>query len=388
MADIIHATPVNRLRSRRQFLKAAGGLGLAAAGLGLLEACGAGPIAPTAATTQLETTTIRIPLGNAVSICTAPLFMAERLLKAEGFTNIQYIQATTPTVVVNALASGAGDMAMQFSGPSMLDIDAGKALKLLAGIHVGCFVLFGTDRINTISDLNGKTVGISQIGGADQVFLSSILAYVGLDPMTDVNWTVLPIASEPQVFIDGKIDAFLAFPPLAQRLRAEKVGHVVVDSMVDAPWAQYFCCFATFNQDFAQKNPVATKHALRALLKATDQTALHPEQAAQLLIDKGFATNYQYALAAMQEIPYNRWRVYNPEDTVRFYALLLNDAKVVKRTPDELIKQGTDWTYLNQLKAELPATPVPTGALAATRNLFCTLDGSRVAGAQRPGNAE
>jgi NitT/TauT family transport system substrate-binding protein len=203
-----------------------------------------------------------------------------------------------------------------------------------------------------------------------------------------VNWTILPIASEPQVFIDGKIDAFLAFPPVAQKMRAESVGHVVVNSMQDAPWAQYFCCFATFNRDFVQKNPVATKRALRALLKATDQTALHPEQAAQVLMDRGFATNYDYTLQAMHEIPYNRWRIYNPEDTVRFYALLLNGAKMAKNTPDQIIKQGTDWTFLSELKAELPATPAPAGALAATRSLFCAVDGSRTAGAPRPRNAE
>ena len=38
--------------SRRQFLQVAGGMSLSAAGLALLEACGANPAAPTAAASK------------------------------------------------------------------------------------------------------------------------------------------------------------------------------------------------------------------------------------------------------------------------------------------------------------------------------------------------
>ncbi len=341
--------------SRRQFLRIAGGLGLTAAGTALLEACGANLASPTVAADTLETTTIRIPLSGAVSVCVAPLFVAEDFLKAEGFTDVQYVKSTTPINIVESLASGAGDMSMQFSGPSILYVDAGKPIIMLAGIHVGCFVLFGSAAITNISDLKGKTVGIAQLGGPEHVFVSSILANVNIDPTKDVNWTILPIGDEPQLFTDGKIDAFLAFPPVAQVLRAKGIGHAVVNSMMDAPWSQYFCCLATFNRDFVQTKPVATKRALRALLNATDATALHPEQAAKLMVDKGYATNYDYTLEAMKDIPYNRWRIYNPEDTIRFYTLLLHGVGMVKSTPDEIIQKGTDWRFLNELKTEMPA---------------------------------
>jgi NitT/TauT family transport system substrate-binding protein len=361
MNDMASAIPSSGPLSRRQFLQVAGGLGLSAAGLALLEACGANPASPTAAADKLETTTIRIPLGGTggVSTCVAPLFVAEDFLKAEGFTDVQYVKSATPITIVAALAAGAGDMSMQFSGPSILNVDAGKPIIMLAGIHVGCFVLFGSAAITNISDLKGKTVGIAQLGGPDHVFMSSILANVGLNPNTDITWTIRPVAETKQLFTDGKIDAILAFPPAAQELRAKNIGHVVVNSMMDAPWSQYFCCMATFNRDFVQKNPVATKRALRALLKATDVTALHPEQAARLMVDKGFTPNYDYALQAMKDIPYNRWRQYNPEETIRFYSLLLHGVGMVKNTPEAIIKQGTDWHFLNELKTEMPTAPTP-----------------------------
>ena len=99
--------------------------------------------------------------------------------------------------------------------------------------------------------------------------------------------------------------------------------------------------------------PVATKRALRAILKATDVCALQPDHAAHLIVDKGFTQRYDYALQTMQETPYNHWREYDPEDTVRFYALRLHEVGMIKSSPQKLIAEGTDWRFLNELKKEL-----------------------------------
>jgi NitT/TauT family transport system substrate-binding protein len=143
----------------------------------------------------------------------------------------------------------------------------------------------------------------------------------------------------------------------------------------------------TVNQGFMQKNSVATKTALRAILQVTDLCAAQPANAAQLLVDRGFAPDYQYALSAVQQIPYNHCRTFNSEDTLRYYGLLLGEVGMVKSTPEQLIKTGTDWTFLNQLKTELPATPAPA-SFASARNLLCAIDSSRMAGARRRGSAE
>jgi len=66
-----------------------------------------------------------------------------------------------------------------------------------------------------------------------------------------------------QLLAAGKIDAFLAAPPDAQEFRANKIGHVVVNSMMDRPWSQYFCCLVAGNRDFVLKHPVATSFHLR-----------------------------------------------------------------------------------------------------------------------------
>ena len=125
-----------------------------------------------------------------------------------------------------------------------------------------------------------------------------------------------------------------------------------MDSLLDRPWSQYFCCVAIGNRDFVRKFPVATKRALRAILKGADLCAREPERAARSSWRRGSRRTTTMP-QAIQEIPYNRWREYNPEDTVRFYALRLQEAEFIKSTPQKIIAQSTDWRFFNELKREL-----------------------------------
>jgi len=78
-----------------------------------------------------------------------------------------------------------------------------------------------------------------------------------------------------------------------------------------------------------------------------------PERAARLMVAKGIARNYQYTLQSVKEIGYPKWREYDPEDTIRYYALRLYEAQVVRSTPQKIIAENTDWRFLNELKEEL-----------------------------------
>jgi NitT/TauT family transport system substrate-binding protein len=305
---------------------------------------------PSAAEPPPETTTIRWLRSPA--ICVAPYYLAEALLHGEGFTEVHHVQSNTQTWTP-AVVSGEVDFVLNFVGPLLVRLDAGDPLVILAGAHVGCFELFGTERVRAIRDLKGRTVSVPELGSPQHVFLASIAAYVGLDPRQDIDWVTHPRADAMQLLADGTIDAFLGFPPEPQELRAKGIGHVVVNSTLDRPWSQYFCCMVYTRREFAQRYPVATKRALRAILKAADICALEPDRAAQFLVDQGYTAHYDYARQAMQELPYGKWREYNPEDTVRFYALRLHEAGLIKSTPQKMIAQHTDWRFLNELKREL-----------------------------------
>jgi NitT/TauT family transport system substrate-binding protein len=77
--------------------------------------------------------------------------------------------------------------------------------------------------------------------------------------------------------------------------------------------------------------------------------------AARRLVDRGFAPPYDYALETLRDVPYDKWREYDPEDTIRFCALRLREIGLIKSTPQKLIAENTDWRFLDELKRELKA---------------------------------
>jgi hypothetical protein len=166
--------------------------------------------------------------------------VAEELPRGEGFTEVQYVKIEGTVEIEKTLTSGEADIGMNYAAPIIIRLDAGVPVVVLAGGHVGCLELFGTERVQALRDL-----------------------------------------------------------------------------------------------------------------KAADICAREPERVARLLVDKGHLKNYDHALQVLEEIPYGRWREYDPEDTLRFHALRLHEIGMIKSSPQKIIAEGTDWRFLNELKKEL-----------------------------------
>jgi NitT/TauT family transport system substrate-binding protein len=297
--------------------------------------------------------TKRIRLMQIGGVCVAPQYVAEDILPGEGFTDVQYVKAPGPAGIYPKLAAGEVDISMAFIAPFVVQVEAGAPIVMLAGIHPGCYELFATNGIRTIKELKGRSVSIPEQNGAHQLFISTIVSHVGLDPKRDIKWIVQPPAESMRQLAEGKIDALVGFPPVPQELRAKKIGQVILNSVLDRPWSNYFCCVVAGNREFVKKHPVATKRAIRALLKGNHVCATEPEKTARFLVNRGFTANYDYALQAMKELPYARWRDFSTEDSVRFFALRLQESGFIKSSPKKIIAEGTDWRFLNELKKEL-----------------------------------
>jgi NitT/TauT family transport system substrate-binding protein len=329
--------PINT--DKRAFLCRAAALTAA----GLLRS---GPSA--AAEPALEITRIR--LAHSPSICTAPQYLAEQLLRLEGFREIQYVPAGARNGPY-ALADGRADLTMWDAPGLMPHLDADRPIVVLCGVHDGCYELFGNGRVRAIRDLKGKTIALQAFCYGDHVLLASMLSYVGMDPQKDVEWNVGEnMVDAMELFAAGKADAFLAFSQQAEELRQKKVGHVIVNTAEDRPWSHYFCCMLAASRDFTQRYPVATKRALRAVLKAADICATEPARVARFLADNLYEPRYHIGLPVMRRLRYSRWREADPEDTLRFLALRLHEVGMIKSTPQQLIAQGTEWRFLNELK--------------------------------------
>ena len=214
--------------TRRQFLENASALG-AASLLGLSRSAAAEP--------PPETTKVR--LAEALVACQAPLRMAEELLRAEGFSEIKYVPGTTETGP-SMVARGVVDFTQWDVGGVFPLLDEARNLLVLAGIHSGCTELFANERVRAIRDLKGKRIAITKKGNGDHIFVSSILAYVGIDPKSDVDWVQgSKLTDSKTLFVEGKADAFMAFEPEPHELRERKIGHVILNTTLDRPWSQY-----------------------------------------------------------------------------------------------------------------------------------------------------
>jgi NitT/TauT family transport system substrate-binding protein len=305
------------------------------------------PLRAGAAEPPPETTTVR--LSKFLAICFAPQYVVEELLRDEGFSDVRYVDLSVQEQFNSdpRRVDFLSNLTLNHIGA----IDAGAPITIVSPIHVGCYELFARGGVRTVADLKGKSVGGI---GADRL-ISIFTAWIGLDPKRDLTIVGDPAAKPLELFVEGKLDAYLGFPPEPQELRARKVGHVILSTAVDRPWSQYFCCTLAGNKEFVATHPVATKRVIRAVLKAADLCADAPERAARLLVKGGFAPRYDYALETLRDVPYGIWREYDAEDTVRFWALRAHELGFIKSTPQKIIAENTDWRFLNEVKRELKA---------------------------------
>jgi NitT/TauT family transport system substrate-binding protein len=332
------------IQSRRRFLASASLSGAA---------CLAGVPKSAYAESPPETTTVRLPLwGSGSDYCWAAELVAEQLLRAEGFTDVRYVKGQSNLDSWEWIAHGETDF--DISMPTMYTqlIDAGVPIKVLTGLHSGCFEVIANESVRNLKDLKGKRVGVWAMNDHPQVLFSLMISYVGLDPVHDIQW-VASGGSPVQSFLDGKVDAFLAAQYEPEEMRARKIGHTIVSNLHDRPWSQYFCCMIAGTAEYVNKYPIATKRVLRAILKAADLCASNPKGVARQLVDRGYLESYDYAIHTFNATRHDVWRDYDAEDSVRFYALRMQETGMIKSSPQKIIADGTDWRFLNELKREL-----------------------------------
>ena len=350
--------------TRRGLLRGTLGTAAVLAGGGLIASCapqagpGGGPL-PGATLPPPETTTVRFVSPAA---CDPPTAIAKEFLLEEGFTDIQYVRV--PVTTTEWLTADKADFHSGYGNLIAANIDAGLPMLALAGIHPGCFELFAAPGISGIRELRGRTIAVNAKNVSDQFYgyFSILLAYIGLDPRTDVNFVEIgpDVNALRDAFVDGRSEAFIAPAASGPQLRRnpKNPGKVILDTTMDKPWSQYYCCQLVANRNWARRYPIATKRVTRAVLRAADLVTKDRANAAHQYVARGFfsttpgATDEQIVNEVIHELSYD-WRELDPEETLRFFALRLADAKLIKMTSQQVIVEGSDFAYMRQLRTEL-----------------------------------
>ena len=286
-------------------------------------------------------------------ICFAPHLVIDAFLKTEGFDGIEYVETGGGFSASELVAQRKIDISASFAGTVVHRIDKGWPITAIGGMHVGCYELFAREPIRSIGDLKGRRVGITTFDSSAHLYLSIMATSIGLDANDDIEWVTAEGGSALERYVAGDTEAFLGFPPEPQQLRGRGVGRVILNTVLDHPWSQYFCCMQYAHRDFVRENPVATKRFLRATYRAAEFCTADPAGAAKQIVAGGFTQRYDHALETVASIPYDLWHDYDSEDTMRYYALRLHEAGMLSNNPNTLIAEGTDWRFLNELKREM-----------------------------------
>ncbi len=155
------------------------------------------------------------------------------------------------------------------------------------------------------------------------------------------------------LFAAGKTDAFLGFPPEPQELRDRGFNRVILNTHHRQALVSVLLLHGVGNRAWVRDHPVATKRFLRAVFKAAEFCSAEPEVAARRLVDGGFTDRYDYGLETIRRAALPRLARVGFEDSMRFYALRLREVGMISSTPQEIIAEGTDWRFLDELKREL-----------------------------------
>jgi len=336
--------------TRREIL----GVALSTAGALLVGCVGGGQSSskpsPAPSPGPVETKTLRI---GAPPVCDAAYFMADRYLRDEGFTDIQFVKGDAS----QTMAGGAADITSFFPSRLAAEIDAGTPVVALAGLHVGCVGLFAQPGIRDVAGLRGKTIMVRKKDPREFTFAFPVVTLLnaGIDPSHDVNIVEAPSDADMlKLFRDGKTDAFTTAVVQMDALRAEGKFAMLVDYTTDAPWSGHHCCLVTATRSFVEMSPNAARRALRAILRANVEAASDPSRGVRAMVDAGFSNQYDAVLAHDRTLPYASWRTVDPEVGVRFFAERLQQAKVVASSGDQVVRKGTDWSLLRMAKQELP----------------------------------
>lgn len=194
-----------------------------------------------------------------------------------------------------ALGAGTIDCGFGLIGKFIQPIENGLNMVVTSGMHTGCTkILVKSDSgINSIADLKGKNIGVSSLAGSEAVTAKRALYSAGIDISAasgEVTFSVYSPSDQPIALMNGAIDAIATPDPFATSAQEEYGLTVLLDTAVTAPYAQEYCCVSFVSAELAEKHPDIAAGFTRAVLKGSAWVAAHPEETAQIQVDKEYVT--------------------------------------------------------------------------------------------------
>lgn len=287
-------------------------------------------------------------LGGAV--CGAPAYIAfeKGFFKEEGLE----AELVSGTLDENKTGLATGEFVVTNGDFQWFpSIQQGMDLKVIGGLHKGCIkiVLPPNSPIKTVADLKGKNIGVDEIGGTPMSVATIVLADAGINPQTEVNWRPYPLDQLNEAVKKGEVDAFAAWDPFGT-LAVEKDGYTVLtDISTDSLFAGKSCCFLYASESQIKENPEKVKAIARAYQKADAWIKEHPEETAQIEIDKKYiaSDDVQFITKLIKSYDFE-YTTDTAKDDISYFVKKLDKTGFLKDNTDPT--QFANDTYYDILK--------------------------------------
>ena len=207
---------------------------------------------------------IRITYANNSLSFLAAFIAKDRGFYAKNGLNAELVQAR-PAVNIAALVSGDGDYAEVF-GSAVRSAARGIPVRAFStSIKAPFFALIAHPTIKSVKDLKGRVIGVTSLGGTNQISGKLLLQHFGLDPDRDVKF--LAIGEERflvEAFKIRRVDAILVAPPFSVLMKRE--GFPVLANTADVVTIPLAGLSATVEK--IKQNRSQVKRVLRAEIEA------------------------------------------------------------------------------------------------------------------------
>ncbi len=216
------------------------------------------------ATTAFAQTVPTIRVGWTIPAEEAKYWMMKRPDKFPNLGKtykIEWSQFNGTSPMTSAMQAGALDCATQGVLPIAQSMAAGNLDMYVIAQHVGekpgSFSLYWAVKedspIKKVSDLKGKTVGISVIGGGTHAPFNMMLRKNGIDPDKDIKLVEVGFALSEDALRSGRVDAVNMVQPFAAR--AEAKGGVRKLFALEEALPNIVHIVEACRKDFVDKNP-------------------------------------------------------------------------------------------------------------------------------------
>lgn len=285
------------------------------------------------------------------AVCGAPAYVAyeKGFFKEEGLD----VELVSGTLDENKTGLATGEFVVTNGDFQWFpSIQQGMNLKVIGGLHKGCIkiVLPPNSPIKTAADLKGKNIGVDEIGGTPMSVATIVLANAGINPQTEVTWKAYPLDQLNEAVSKGEVDAFAAWDPFGT-LAVENNGYTVLtDISTDPLFKGKSCCFLYASENQIKENPDKVKAIARAYQKADAWIKEHPEETAQLEIDKKYIASDDVKLVTQLIKSYDfEYTTDTAKDDISYFVKKLDKTGFLKDNTDPA--QFANDTYYDILKS-------------------------------------